>query len=30
VLWFAYGRRDFMNHDEAEHLTKTSDKLLEE
>lgn len=30
VLWFAYGKRDFMNHAEAEHLTKAADELLEE
>ncbi|WEK60225.1 MAG: amino acid permease [Candidatus Microbacterium colombiense] len=30
VLWFAYGKRDFMKHDEAEHLTKSADSLLKE
>ena len=30
VLWFAYGKRDFMNHAEAAHLTKAADELLEE
>ncbi|MFK4791066.1 amino acid permease [Microbacterium sp. ZW T5_56] len=30
VLWIAYGKRTFMSHEEAEHLTKKSDLLLEE
>ena len=31
VLWYAYGKRDFMNSaEEATHLTKSADKLLEE
>lgn len=30
VLWFVYGKRDFMNHAEAEHLTKRSTELLDE
>lgn len=31
VLWYAYGKRDFMNSSaEAEHLTKSADTLLDE
>ncbi|MFF5627085.1 amino acid permease [Microbacterium sp. LWH10-1.2] len=30
VLWFAYGKRDFMSDAEAAHLTKAADELLEE
>ncbi|WP_433674325.1 amino acid permease [Microbacterium gorillae] len=30
VLWFAYGKRTFMSHDEAPHLTKDAGLLLEE
>lgn len=30
VLWYAYGKRDFMTQAEAEHLTKNAAELLEE
>jgi amino acid permease (GABA permease) len=30
VLWFAYGKRTFMNHAEAEHLTIDPSKLLDD
>lgn len=30
VLWFTTGRRHFMTREEAEHLTVSADKLLEE
>lgn len=30
VLWFVYGKRDFMTQAEAEHLTLKADQLLEE
>jgi amino acid permease (GABA permease) len=30
VLWFANGRKHFMTREEAEHLTISADKLLEE
>jgi amino acid permease (GABA permease) len=30
VLWFAYGKRTFMNHAEAEHLTIDASKLLDD
>jgi amino acid transporter len=30
VLWFAYGKRTFMTHAEAEHLTIDAGKLLDD